>query len=85
MNVGDVLSRMVGGRFVATQHRVLDIGVDRFSVPFFLEPCFDADISVNVLIESKEEHSGTTVKYGPWVLKRMEEKGFFEFKDLPKF
>lgn len=85
MNVGDVLSRMVGGRFVATQHRVLDIGVDRFSVPFFLEPRFDADISVNVLNESKDEHSGTIVKYGPWVLKRMEEKGFFEFKNLPKF
>lgn len=86
MNVADVLSKVVGGRFVATQHRVLDIGVDRFSVPFFLEPRFDADINVNIVTQCKGEgHSRDVVKYGPWVLKRMEAKGFFEFKELPKF
>ncbi|XP_062617784.1 uncharacterized protein LOC134279407 [Saccostrea cucullata] len=85
MNVGDLLSKMVGGRFIATQHRVLDIGVDRFSVPFFLEPRFDADINVNIVTQSKEGKPNSILKYGPWVLKQMEDKGFFEFKDLPKF
>lgn len=85
MNVGDLFSKMVGGRFVATQHRVLDIGIDRFSVPFFLEPRFDADIGVNILKGPSHELSRDVVQYGPWVLKRMEDKGFFEFKNLPKF
>lgn len=52
---------------------------------FFLEFCFDVDISVNVLNEFKDEYFGIIVKYGFWVLKWMEEKGFFEFKNFFKF
>ncbi|KAK3107085.1 hypothetical protein FSP39_006827 [Pinctada imbricata] len=84
LNVGDLFSKMVGGRFHATQHRVLDIGIDRYSVPFFLEPRFDANINVDMTIPFEDQRYERRVeKYGPWVLKRMAEKNFFEFKDLP--
>ena len=38
---------MMNGRFKSTRHRVMDINKDRFSVPFFLEPSFYADVGVN--------------------------------------
>ncbi|XP_045203132.2 1-aminocyclopropane-1-carboxylate oxidase-like [Mercenaria mercenaria] len=85
MNIGVTFSRMLGGRFKATRHRVLDVGTDRYSVPFFLEPKYDADIGINYL--SKVTGNGpahVTEKYGPWVLHRMKyEEKFYEFKDVP--
>ncbi|MFN9897992.1 MAG: 2OG-Fe(II) oxygenase family protein, partial [bacterium] len=38
MNIGETLSKISGHRFKATRHRVLDIGCERYSCPFFLEP-----------------------------------------------
>lgn len=86
MNIGDTFSRMMGNRVKATRHRVLDIGVDRFSVPFFLEPAFDGDIGVNFMSQYGEGDDDHVVeKYGPWVLKKMKhEKKFFEFVNLPE-
>ena len=46
MNIGDAFSRMIGGRFKATCHRVFDIGLDIYSVPFFLSPSFDGNIGL---------------------------------------
>ena len=45
MNIGDLLSAMSGGKFKATVHRVIDTRVDRFSVPFFFEPRYAADVT----------------------------------------
>eukprot|EP00755_Sulcionema_specki_P006808 Sspe_Gene.36491::Locus_17629_Transcript_1_1_Confidence_1.000_Length_1267::g.36491::m.36491 len=43
VNVGDMLSRMTGGKLKATPHRVKSVpGHTRVSVPFFFEPSFDA-------------------------------------------
>jgi isopenicillin N synthase-like dioxygenase len=44
VNLGDMLSRITNFTLKATKHRVLDIGVERFSSPFFLEPNFSAGI-----------------------------------------
>jgi isopenicillin N synthase-like dioxygenase len=44
VNLGDMLSRITNFSLKATKHRVLDIGVERFSSPFFLEPHFSAGI-----------------------------------------
>lgn len=38
VNFGGLLERWTGGRIKATAHRVVGIGEERFSVPFFFEP-----------------------------------------------
>ena len=87
MNIGDTFSRMMGGRFKATRHRVIDIGLDRFSVPFFLEPKFDGDIGPNFMSKVKGEAKEHCVEeYGPWVIRQMKHvKKFYEFVNLPDF
>jgi len=83
VNIGELLSRMTNGRLKSTIHRVIDIGIDRYSVPFFLEPGSDADIGQNFMSEELDSKRKIT-KYGPWVLHLMrDEKQFFEFQNLP--
>lgn len=40
-NLGDMLERLSGGRFVATPHRVAVPDADRISMPLFLDPGWD--------------------------------------------
>ena len=42
------LARMSRGRFKATIHRVLDIGMDRVSMPFFYEPHCDSNMNSTI-------------------------------------
>ena len=81
LNIGDVLSKVTGGRLKATRHRVVDMGRDRQSVPFFLEPRFDVNINRDIVNpdETKKE-----IHYGPWLLQNFKEKGYVEYKDLLK-
>jgi isopenicillin N synthase-like dioxygenase len=44
VNFGALLERWTGGRVRATRHRVLSLGGERVSIPFFLEPRADARI-----------------------------------------
>jgi isopenicillin N synthase-like dioxygenase len=42
-NVGDMLERLTGGRYVSALHRVRNFSTrDRISMPLFLDPSFDA-------------------------------------------
>ena len=50
---------MTNGRFKATRHRVKDIGVERYSVPFFFEPRSDTKF------EFPDDSS--VITYGPWM------------------
>lgn len=77
VNLGALLSRMTSNRYKATYHRVIDVGVDRFSAPFFFEPRFDADVSKT--INGKPITGvGEYKKYGPWMTNRT--SMFVEYK-----
>lgn len=46
INVGDMLMKWTNGRFTSTPHRVRNRAkVDRYSVPFFMNPDFDATVA----------------------------------------
>jgi isopenicillin N synthase-like dioxygenase len=76
VNIGDLLQRVSSGRFKATRHRVRDIKRDRFSVPFFFEPRFDAEFEFPL--------EKTSIQYGPWCIKRLR-RHTHQFSHLPDF
>jgi isopenicillin N synthase-like dioxygenase len=44
-NIGDMLDRMTGGRYLSTPHRVRNLaGHNRLSFPFFFDPNFNAEV-----------------------------------------
>jgi len=62
VNIGDTLMRWTNDVFVSNPHRVINAGGgDRYSIPFFHDPNYDADISA---IESCVL-PGETPKYPP--------------------
>lgn len=80
VNIGDLLARVSGGRFVATMHRVRTNegsakrkdGMGRFSVPFFFEP------GENCLVKSID--GSESVVYGEHVRRKM--GTWVEFQDV---
>lgn len=77
VNIGDLMAKVSGGRWVATYHRVRstkrkgDVMKGRYSVPFFFEP------GLECVVKSVE---GDEVVYGEHVLEKM--KGWVEFQDV---
>ncbi|XP_071119460.1 probable iron/ascorbate oxidoreductase DDB_G0283291 [Haliotis cracherodii] len=93
MNIGDILSKTSNGRFKATRHRVVETSIDRYSVPFFFEPRYSAemgrmipfkDVMKNNYTETNEYDlvSENGIKYGPWLIRKMQQ--FAEYKDILK-
>ena len=85
MNAGDALVR-VTDRFKSTKHRVVDYGSERYSVPFFVEPSYTADISQYCTrphsegaIELANEFEEEPNQYGPWLQERLRQKNFTDF------
>jgi isopenicillin N synthase-like dioxygenase len=57
-NIGDMLERLTGGRFVSTPHRVVNrSGRERLSFPFFYDPDFTAAMTP-VPLEARRRASG---------------------------
>ncbi|MGB1239002.1 MAG: isopenicillin N synthase family dioxygenase, partial [Pseudomonadales bacterium] len=45
INIGDMMARWSNDRYTSTPHRVVNpSGLERYSMPFFVEPNFDTDI-----------------------------------------
>jgi isopenicillin N synthase-like dioxygenase len=77
VNLGDILSRITGGLLKATKHRVVDIGVERFSCPFFLEPCYLARIPSNL-----SDKEAPDFIYGEYCIEK--NSYFGEYKNFEK-
>jgi isopenicillin N synthase-like dioxygenase len=77
VNIGDLVAKVSGGRWVATFHRVRSSNREgvkskgRYSVPFFFEP------GLNCVVKTGE---GDEVVYGEHLLEKM--KGWVEFRDV---
>ncbi len=55
VNIGQILSRWTNGLYPSTPHRVVNLaGVERYSVPFFFDPDFDAEITCLPTCQSAE-------------------------------
>ena len=77
VNVGDLMSKVSGGRFKATHHRVRSSpGKERYSIPFFFEP------GAACLVKSVDDERDQGVLYGNHVLEKM--SGWVEFQDVAK-
>lgn len=83
VNLGDMLSRITDYRLKATKHRVLDIGVERYSSPYFFEPYYGARIPRTLSGTSATESEDSVFVYGDWVIEKMQ-ASFGEFKGLFK-
>lgn len=79
VNLGDLFSHVTNNRLKATQHRVMDIGCERYSSPFFFEPKSSSVIPSNIL-NSAEDQTSPPLVYGHWLAKSM--KRFGEWKDF---
>ena len=75
VNIGTLLSRLTNGRFKATRHHVKDIGVERYSVPFFFEPRSDSKF------EFPDDSS--VITYGPWMTSVMR-KFQYQYGHVPQ-
>lgn len=83
VNIGDVLSKITGRRLKATRHRVVDMGRQRQSVAFFLEPRFDVNINREI-VKSETTEEKKELSYGSFLLQTMKNKGYIEYQDMLK-
>lgn len=46
VNIGDMMARWTNDLYASTRHRVINVSnLDRYSIPFFYDPDFDAEVS----------------------------------------
>jgi isopenicillin N synthase-like dioxygenase len=80
INLGETLSRATNFKLKATNHRVLDIGIERYSSPFFLEPAYSTVVPANLLDDS-EEAKENDITYGVWLINKIS-TAYAEWKDF---
>ena len=79
INLGKTFERITNFTLKATCHQVADIGVERYSCPFFLDPCSSTIIPSNIL-KPAEEQTEPSIQYGLWLVKNMK-RSYGEWKD----
>lgn len=79
VNLGDFFEHTTNKKLKATNHRVMDIGVERYSQPFFLDPRSSTSVPSNIL-NTAEEQTQPPIVYGKWLANRM--KRFGEWKNF---
>jgi isopenicillin N synthase-like dioxygenase len=72
VNTGDTVPLLTGGRFASTRHRVVNTSAteSRYSVPFFLDPSFNATIKPLPGFDQLDDAG--SVRFGDYLLKRLE-------------
>jgi isopenicillin N synthase-like dioxygenase len=65
LNIGMLLEKISNHKIKATYHRVLDIGTERFSSPYFLCPKFSARINENLLDSSRKSCEDYDYEFDP--------------------
>lgn len=78
VNLGDMLSNMTANKLKATKHRVMDIGTERYSSPFFFEPFYHAKMSDSIM---GEDSGPSSLLYGEYLVERMM-RLYGEWKDF---
>ncbi|SMO37767.1 isopenicillin N synthase family dioxygenase [Solitalea koreensis] len=81
VNVGDMLQRLTNGKLVSTTHRVVNpprelMKTSRFSVPFFLHPKFDMDLtSLESCVDENHPKQFSDMSAGEYLDERLREIG----------
>ncbi len=76
INLGDFLSKITNNKLKSTKHRVADIGIERYSNPFFFDPNILAKIPSNINNGNSEK-----LNFGDFLINKMK-KSYGEWKDL---
>jgi isopenicillin N synthase-like dioxygenase len=82
VNVGDMLSRLTNNKLKSTIHRVVNppshrLGEARFSIPFFMHPISNMDLScLESCIDDKHPKLYTDITAGEFLEERLREIGF---------
>ena len=79
VNLGNILSRITNYQLKATVHRVLDIGVERFSCPFLATLSYLTSIPSNLLKPEDKQDKAPTL-CGEWIVKDRLGNGANEWK-----
>ena len=80
VNLGTIFARITNYKLKATKHRVLDIGRERFSCPFFLEPKFDVPIPADITVGA-DGQTEPPIQYGVYNVTRLR-NSYGEWKGL---
>ncbi|MBT3558787.1 MAG: isopenicillin N synthase family oxygenase [Rhodospirillales bacterium] len=75
INIGEMLAMWTNDLFVATRHRVMNIsGVDRYSIPLFLDMDYDVEVSCLPTCLGDDGHPKyQPVRAGDYISKRLNE------------